>query len=111
MLCERSERADSKLDNRFGVRGRKVKSHDCALASDLVKAAKCNNYNMQMQNGIGSLDHVRFGPLTLKFKFKAPKKFEKLNSLDNFCAHVMAPFFQRAPPSAVRATQPRRQRA
>ena len=25
----------------FGVRGRKVKSRDCALASDLVRAAKC----------------------------------------------------------------------
>ena len=33
--CERSERADNKLDK---VRGRKVKSRDCALASDLVKA-------------------------------------------------------------------------
>ena len=28
------------LGNGFGVRGRKVKSRDCALASDLVRALK-----------------------------------------------------------------------
>ena len=38
LRCERSERADNRLDN-FGVRGRKVNSRDCALASDLVRAS------------------------------------------------------------------------
>ena len=66
MLCERSERADNKLDKvwgwvmvefgtssafrgwvrvrvlgyGFGVRGKEVKSRDCALASDLVRASE-----------------------------------------------------------------------
>ena len=37
----------------FGVRGRKVKSRDCALASDLVRAARstCSSHKYQ---GLGA---------------------------------------------------------
>ena len=44
----------------FGVRGRKVKSRDCALASDLVRALKLTHNEIFAKNHFSRKPHFKF---------------------------------------------------
>ena len=43
----------------FGVRGRKVKSRDCALASDLVRAACFTDIEQEMRVNSGDIINIK----------------------------------------------------